>query len=258
MRRTKLQMTHSVQPLGFGLDVNHHIGYVMKNVRFAALFSAVLLVGCATPPQPPVSLVGSSLTTVNSRVGVAVLPIPAADTEFPGAGCLLCYAAASVANSTLTEHTKTLGPEELPKLRTEVADLLRKRGINAVEITTDLKLKELPDFSGTAGANVAAKDFSRLRSALNVDKLVVIDVKFIGFQRNYSSYVPTGNPNARFSATGYLVNLSTNTYEWYLPVNVLKSSDGSWDEPPKFPGLTNAYYQSLEIGKDTLLKPLGQ
>lgn len=230
----------------------------MKNFRISALLSAVFLVGCATPPQPPVPLSAAVLTTINNRVGVAVSPIPAVDTDFPGAGCLLCLAAASVANSKLTEHAKTLGPEDLPKLRSEVTATLRKRGIDAVEVLADIKIKDLPDFSGAAGENVAKKDFSRFRATDKLDKLVIIDIQFLGFERKYSAYIPTSDPNARFAANGYLINLSNNAYEWYLPVNVLKSSDGPWDEAPKFPGLTNAYYQSIEIGKDTLLKPLGQ
>jgi hypothetical protein len=55
---------------------------------------------------------------------------------------------------------------------------------------------------------------------------------------------------------GYIVNLKNNTYEWYLPVLVTKAADQNWDEPPKFPGLTNAYFQALEIGKDSFLRPL--
>lgn len=230
----------------------------MKKLGIAVLLGQAFLVGCASQPQFPVPLNGNSLTASSGRVGVAMSPIPTTDTAFPGASCLLCVAAASVANSTLTTHAKTLGPEDLPKLRTEVADLLRKQGVNVVEITTDIKQDDLPSFSGNGVPNVAKKDFSKFRAANNIDKLVFIEVKFIGFQRNYSSYVPTGNPNALFTANGYLINLANNTYEWYLPVNLVKGSDGNWDEPPKFPGLTNAYYQSIEIGKDTLLKPLGQ
>jgi len=52
-----------------------------------------------------------------------------------------------------------------------------------------------------------------------------------------------------------MVDLTSNAYDWYMPLNVLKSADGRWDEPPKFPGLTNAYFQALEESKDQLLRP---
>jgi hypothetical protein len=52
-----------------------------------------------------------------------------------------------------------------------------------------------------------------------------------------------------------MVNLSNNEYELYVPLLVQKSADGAWDEAPKFPGLTNAYYQVLELSKDAILSP---
>lgn len=84
---------------------------------------------------------------------------------------------------------------------------------------------------------------------------MVFNITTLGISRTYADYFPTSDPKALLQGSGYLVNLSNNTYEWYLPVNVTKSTDGNWDEPPKFPGLTNAYFQALEIGKDSFLKP---
>jgi hypothetical protein len=57
------------------------------------------------------------------------------------------------------------------------------------------------------------------------------------------------------SGVGYMVNLSRNSYDWYLPVHIQKSADGVWDEPAKYPGLTNAYFQTLELARDSFLKP---
>jgi hypothetical protein len=103
--------------------------------------------------------------------------------------------------------------------------------------------------------NVAKKDFSSLRKKYNIDKLLVVDIKTLGFIRTYSAYFPTSDPKGWLSGAGYIVNLSNNTYEWYLPVFVTRGTDKNWDEPPAFPGLTNAYFQVLEIGKDTFLRP---
>ena len=71
--------------------------------------------------------------------------------------------------------------------------------------------------------------------------------------RQYSAYIPVSDPRAELEIKGYLVNLSNNTYEWYQMFGEVKGSDGIWDEPPHFPGLTNAYFQALEHGKDRLL-----
>lgn len=215
----------------------------------------VFLTGCATPPQTPVSLAPDTLATKTTRIGIAMTALPKVDTYLPGAGCLLCLAVASAANSSLTAHAKTLPYEDLPGLKDQAAEVIRKKGAQVVVIADDLNIETLPDFKGT-GPNVAKKDFSSLKSKYNVDKLLVINVSTLGFIRTYASYVPTSDPKGVLTGTGYLVNLSNNTYEWYNPVNITKSSDGKWDEPPKFPGLTNAYFQALELGKDSFLKPL--
>ncbi|HKX43442.1 MAG TPA: hypothetical protein VJO99_19945 [Burkholderiaceae bacterium] len=220
----------------------------------AAAVVSLLLGGCATPIQPPVPLQASSVSAKNSRVGVAMTPLPKVDTYLPGASCLLCLAAASVANSSLTAYAKTLPYEDLSTLKDTVAELIRKRGGEAVVISEAIKLDALPD-SSAKGPNLARKDFSSLAKKYSIDKILVIDVAQLGFERTYSAYVPTGDPKGVLRGSGSLVDLKTNTLEWYQPLTVLRSSDGAWDEPPKFPGLTNAYFQAIELGKDEVLKP---
>lgn len=214
----------------------------------------VFFAGCVTPPQTPIQLSDTALSSTAGRVGVAMAPLPKPDTQFPGAGCLLCMATASMANSALTTHTQTLPHEDLPKLKAEVADLLRKKGTDAMVIPDELKIDALADYK-TETPNVARKDFSPLKQKYKIDKLVMIQIDAVGVSRPYSAYISTGDPQAMLRGAGYLVNLSNNTYEWYLPVTITKNSDGSWDEPPKFPGLTNAYFQVLEQSRDTFLKP---
>jgi len=221
-----------------------------------AALVVVFLTGCATPPQAPVSLAPETLATKTSRIGVAMTALPKVDTHLPGAGCLLCLAVASAANSSLTAHAKTLPYEDLPTLKDQAAEVIRKKGAQVVVISDDLNIESLPDFKGSA-PNTAKKDFSSLKGKYNIDKLLVINVSTLGFLRTYASYVPTSDPKGVMTGTGFIVNLSNNTYEWFNPVNITKSSDGKWDEPPKFPGLTNAYFQTLELGKDSFLKPLG-
>lgn len=214
----------------------------------------ILLSGCASVPQAPVQLAPNALASTAGRVGVVMKALPTVDTHLLGADCLLCIAAASIANSALTTHTRTLPYEDLPKLKNDVADLMRKKGINVTVIAENLDIDALSDFNGK-GPNIAKKDFSPLQKKYNIDKLAVIDIRKMGMLRTYSSYFPTSDPKAVLQGVGYIVNLSNNTYEWYLPVNVTKSADKNWDEPPKFPGLTNAYFQALELGKDKFLQP---
>jgi hypothetical protein len=215
--------------------------------------AGLLLAGCASAPQDSVPLMAASFEPQGQRIGVAMAPLPKVDTNFPGAGCLLCLAAASIANSSLTKHANGLPYEDLPKLKEMLAEQLGKKGTTVRVIADDLKVDDLPNFS-TQGPNLARKDFAALQKKYDIDKLVVVQITALGFERTYAAYVPTSDPKATLRGIAFMVNLKSNTYEWYLPLNVMRSADGTWDEPAKFPGLTNAYFQVVEVGKDEVLK----
>jgi len=218
----------------------------------------LILVGCATP-QLPVKLAADSFSTSTSsseKIGIAMTSIPVADTYFPGADCLLCLVTANATNSTLSKYTKTLSVEELNALKVDIAAALKaKKNIDIVLIADSLDLKSMPDFPNS-GPNIAKKDFTSLKTKYGVDKLLVVQVLAVGFTRPYASYIPTGAPKAMVSSTGFLVNLKTNTFEWYLPTQTIRGAEGNWDEPPQFPGLTNAYFQAVEQGRDLLINTL--
>lgn len=219
-----------------------------------ALVALATLVGCATPPQGPIAL-GAKLNGSSGKVGVAMSAVPAADTHLPGAGCLLCLAAASLANSSLTTHAKTLSSKDLASIQADVVDTLRRNGVDVVVVADPVKLEDLPKGTGTA-PNSVRQDFSSLKTKYGIDRLVMIDITQQGFERTYSSYIPTSDPKGLVRGSAYLVNLSTQSYEWFTPINVLKATDKKWDEPPQFPGLTNAYYQAVEAARDTVVTPL--
>ncbi len=222
----------------------------------ASVTFALILAGCAgAPPQLPMPLSKDALLNKGGRVGVAMKALPAVDTSFPGASCLLCMAAASVANTQLTAYTKTLPREDLPKLKQDVADLLKKSGADVVVIVEDIDPSKLPSMS-TRVPNAAAENFAAMKDRYKIDRLVMIEVNQLGFERTYQAYFPSSDPKAVFRGRVYLVNLSTNAYEWYVPIAILKSSDSAWDEAPKFPGLSNAYFQAVELGRDAVVKPL--
>lgn len=219
------------------------------------IVAAILTAGCVTTPQKPVSLSNSAIGTQAGRVGVAMTALPQPAIQLPGASCLLCIMAASAANSSLSDHAKTLPYEDLPKLKEMVTKVLRNKGTDAVVINDVLDIGSLPD-SNSREANFAKKDFSPLQQKYKIDKILVIDINGLGFIRTYSSYFPTSDPKSLLQGTSYIVNLKNNAYEWYLPVLISRSADMNWDEPPNFPGLTNAYFQSLELGKDSILRTL--
>ena len=219
-----------------------------------AIASTVFLAACGTAPQQPVAMASGSSVSTGTKVGVVMSVVPQVDTYLPGAGCLLCYAAASMANSSLTSHVKTLPSDDLLQLREEIAAAMKKKGAQVIVIDKLVAIDALPDYP-SKGINIARKDFSALAHQYQVDKLIVIQWSGVGVERTYSSYVPTSDPKGMVRGFGYLVNVANNSYEWYQPVEVLKGAIGNWDEPPKFPGVTNAYFQALESARDQLAKP---
>jgi hypothetical protein len=227
-----------------------------KAMRLTLAVCALVLGGCAMTPQLPVSLASEAVGPQSGRVGIVMAALPKIEVRVPGADCLLCYAFASSANSALDTHAKTLSYEDLPNLKEEIAKLLGKKGSQVVVIPQALDIEALPNSRGEI-ANLAKKDFSSLQKKHGIDRLLVINITSLGFLRTYSAYIPTSDPKGSLRGTGFMVNLKSNTYEWYLPVDIARSADRNWDEPPKYPGLTNAYYQALELGKDSFLKPFG-
>lgn len=221
-----------------------------------ALLVSMIPCAWARPPQQPVVFSPDTYAASQPkvRVGVAMTALPKHTTQVPGASCLLCLAAAAGANSDLSNHSKTLSNENLPKLKEDIAELLRQNGIDAMVIPDEIKLSDLPKYK-TKGANIAIKNFSSLGQKYGVDKLLLIDITALGFTRTYAAYFPTSDPNALFTGLGYIVDVRSNVYDWYQPVAITKSAEAEWKEPPNFPGLTNAYFQALEMGRDELLRP---
>lgn len=213
-----------------------------------------LLGGCAAPVQPPVGLASDYFSARSGRIGVAISELPAPDTAFPGADCLLCLAAASVANRELTTAVASWSTEDLKALKAELVAALSARGQQAQAIDEPLKMDAVPDRKD-AEPGFARKDYAALGQRAGVQRLLVVDVGALGAWRNYAAYIPSGPPRAVFKAQAYIVDLATHKLEWYQRFDLARVAEGNWDEPPKFPGLTNAHFQVLEEAKDAIKRP---
>lgn len=224
-----------------------------RSIIGLTLCITLLLGGCALTPQKPVALKSEALSTESGQIGVVMTTMPQVGTWFPGADCILCIITASATNSTLVEYSKTLPNEDLAEIKQEFLKLLKIKGANTIEIAENLKLEDFPNYSSSE-PNTAQKDFSSLKEKYGINKLLVVHINALGFMRPYSAYFPAGEPQATLFGRAYLVDLKTNTYDWYQPLEISKRSEGTWDEPPKYPGLTNAYFQTIELSKDNLIK----
>ena len=225
------------------------------NIRnlLAGIAVAMSLAACQTAPQNPIALTKDKLAAQQGRVAVA-MRVPSTDLYLPGANCLLCIGVAVAANSSLNDYAKTLKSDELVQVRTEVVEMMRKKGIDAVAIDGNLDLDKLPDLEHTP--NMATKDFKPV--AKGFDHIVVINVQQLGFVRTYSGYIPTSDAKATVEGFVFMVDLKTNAYEWFDHLDITRSADGKWDEGPAYPGLTNAYFQAIEQAKDRIKAPFAE
>jgi hypothetical protein len=228
------------------------------NFRSFAVIGALLaLSGCVAPPQLPVPLAPAAVGATAGNVGVALNIVDKADTYFPGADCLLCYGLASAANSTLTAHVVKQPIDDIVQFQADVVAALGKKQTSVVALPRTWKLENYPKVSSPQ-PNAAVFDFSALKKTDGLDRLLVINVTAVGVERTYASYIPTSEPKAFVLGSAYMVNLASNQYEWFEPIAVRRAADGKWDEPPNFPGLTNALVQAIDSARTLILKPFAK
>jgi hypothetical protein len=230
----------------------------MNRARLLTIFVLTMMLGaCASVPQQPIAFDAGAIAGGKNRVAIQMNNIPATDTSFPGAGCLLCIGVARAAHIDLSTQVQSLAPEDLKTLPDRLAKVLRDDGAQVIVLDQPVDIGNLST-NAEKGENqkLTSKDFKPLADKLGVDKLLVLDIGAQGVMRPYSAYVPTGVPRAYVSGVAYMVDLKTNTYVWYATVNTARPAEGAWNEPPSFPGLTNAYYQVLAETSDSLASEL--
>jgi hypothetical protein len=223
-----------------------------------AFVLAALLAGCAVPVQKQVDLPPGFLAAAKAkggRIGVVMAELPKPDTQFPGAYCLLCVGVANMAHSELNKEVQSFSTAELRPLPGDLVALLQKQGLDAVLINDVVNVKALPDLGAPDPVNKSRKSFAALKDKYKLDRLLLVNFSALGVWRSYSAYVPTDPPRAVLNGEASLIDLSTHGYQWYLPLALSRAAEGAWDEPPKFPGLTNAYFQVLETGMDVIKQP---
>ncbi|MGM9482576.1 hypothetical protein ACS5PN_15395 [Roseateles sp. NT4] len=248
-------MMRAAAPVPGGGEPQCRHGEKLMRSRLAlvVLLGLALLAGCAAKSQRRLNMMDGALGAGAGRILVAMTDVPPVDTRFPGAECLEC-GSVPAANASLTHHVRALPREGVAELKDRAAELVQARGATPLVLIEALQTKSFPDIPGPA-RHMAPKDFRGLRDKLNVDKLLLIQVDALGVHRNYSRSA-NAEPKAVFEGHVLLVNLHTNQLEWYHTIKIAKAAEGAWAEPPKFPRLTKAYLQALELGKEEVLRLL--
>lgn len=231
----------------------------MRFLKLLGCGLAGLLVTACTAPQPPVALSGDFFQNANARVGLALQhpETPTFSTE--GDVRLLDMAIIAAATASLNAHTKTLDLSDFRTVEAELTALLQQKGFAVQGVTPVPDRKQLQSFKDPDPkdtAYYAAKNMTPLASELGVDYLMLIDLYRVGFARPYSGFIPLAPPRAVFDIQGQLVDLRTNRLLWYTGIHKANMTDGNWDEPPGFPGLTNSFYTTLEQAKMEIVEAL--
>lgn len=215
----------------------------------------LFFVGCASiPPQHPVAF-SKNLAQADNTIAISIGEVPSVAITYPGADCLLCIGVAAVANSGVSGEVKKLNSDDLKPLGAQLISALEESGHAVKVLDKDFKVKKLKKFESTE-ANAARKDYRSLKDELQASHLLVMNFEYVGVKRDYASYVPTGEPYAIVHGLAYLINLTSNVYEWYLPIQQRHSPGQEWNEPPSYPGVINAYYQAVETTKEQVLSAI--
>jgi hypothetical protein len=217
------------------------------------LFLLSSFVGCATKPQGPVAFDEKKLDPRRSTIGIVMSPVPAVAVSYPGANCLICVGAAKVINSALEKHTSQLATDELKSIEGDLEKKLSTRGFRVNILPKEVIAKPFPEKKATE-ENQASRDYSRLKSEYEIDKFLFISVAGTGFDRRYADLFPTSPPMAVTRGVVSLVDIETGSFLAYKRIELTIATQGDWDEPDRFPGLTAAYYEAIERFKDETLK----
>lgn len=223
----------------------------MKLFTAFIVILSVFAAGCATVPQQSTVEFNSANLKAGQKVGVYISQMPKITTQFPGANCLLCLGVASAAHSGLTKQVESFKPEALVKVPDVINNHLKSKGVEVVKINE--LIKKLPKVKPAAGSTLA-KDYRPYKTQFGIDLLLVVNYQQVGVNRPYNAYVPVAVPHASIVAEFYVVDIETNTYFAYAPINLTKQPDGNWDVSPKYPAVTNAFFQLEEQAAEQLLK----
>lgn len=227
------------------------MSYLLKLV-FA--MSVVIFSGCSVqPPREPISLEAGALSE-GQKVGIVMSAVPEPTMTYPGAGCLLCLATAAAANGDLSGYAKGFSTDDLSSIPELVMAAFNEQGLEGEIISEAIDFKKLKKLKKSKTLRMAKYDFSSYMETHGVSHLIVIDLSFVGIQRPYSSYFPTGAPQAVIVGTAYMVDLNSHNYQAFRTISAHVDAVGEWKEKPNYPTLTNAYYQAVENVRDNTVQ----
>ena len=93
-----------------------------------------------------------------------------------------------------------------------------------------------------------------LKDKYGIDLLILMETYRVGGDRIYNGIIPTGDPRATFGVLSRMIDLNNNQLMMNQRTFLFNNAEGEWDEPPKYPGLTNSFYITMEQAREAVLK----
>ncbi|PWK53903.1 hypothetical protein [Pleionea mediterranea] len=217
----------------------------MKFIKlWSVMLLSLLLIGCGSM-QKPIPITKSFYNNSGKTIGVLHTQAPEAETHYTGSIGLLDYAIIAGVNSDLDKHLRSLSFTEYKSFINSLKPELEKKGFKVVLIESTISIEEAEKLKSPS-KGISQNDFSKYKEQFNLDFLMLIQMHSIGTTRSYYGPAPTSEPVAMTNLTGQIVDLNTNTLQWYSNINSTKIIPAPWDEEESnFPNLTNAVYQAL-------------
>lgn len=228
--------------------------------KLSVVSFALMLSACAATPQ---FAARPEFWSEKDRViGVAIAKPPAAAAHKQGQQGLLDLAINAGMANELDAHLNKLDTAQINELADRMVVYLKGKGYNAKRIADPIDVETLPKFEAkddASGKHYAAKDFSVVKKTHGVDKVLLLSINAIGTIRSYYGFVPLGAPQGISNLSGQVVNLQNNSLEWNQAASqVVPNTEGEWDMPPSYPGLTKAVNNAFEQSRNMLYNQFAQ
>lgn len=218
----------------------------MGRIRLAGLFLALGLLGGCAVVQTPIPASAKLFDNRASTVAVAVQKLPEPNQSMTGAQGVLDYAINKANAKAIVDRLQQQDFSAVKNLPQAFAQGLESRQIKTVLVPEPLDTEQLAKFTEGSGDGVAKMDYRPLAKRYGADRLLLIESKWLGTQRNYYAFMPLGAPVGYVSLVGQMIDLRTNRLEWYEPVQITTPVAGEWDEAPDYPNLMKSVDASTQ------------
>ena len=184
--------------------------------RLIALVAAASLLAACGERPPRVAPATSLFDDTQGVTGIAVAPPPHAMAYLKGPQGLIDMAINDAATEPLNSHLDQLGLDQFRELRGALAGKLQARGLQVKVLDQDLDPQAYParEMDKRDKRRFADRDYSALKAAAGIDRLLLIRLSEVGTLRNYYGFIPIGRLTGYARATGQIIDLRDGSLLW--------------------------------------------